>query len=159
MSIDTRTARIYFAAKVRNGPLLKSLIKQHNLKTTSTWLSWKGNRPGAKPDSKAWQSHWLNICQDIEDCTHLIFISLPNERACSGLIELGQAIALGKKIMIVSDDWWSVSNLPAIKVFTKIEDAIKEIQNDRRRNKAIPKRSGDCQNKIHLQHASREVRL
>ena len=51
-------------------------------------------------------------------------MSLTGERACSGLIETGLAIAQNKPVLCVSPDWWSFSHLPTVRCFTSLEPAI-----------------------------------
>ena len=51
-------------------------------------------------------------------------MSLTGERARSGLIETGLAIAQNKPVLCVSPDWWSFSNLPTVRRFASLEPAI-----------------------------------
>jgi nucleoside 2-deoxyribosyltransferase len=71
--------------------------------------------------------HWQNIADDVRACDILIFMSLDGERACSGLIEVGLAIAHGKPIFCISRDWWSYSELPNVRCFKSLEPAIEAL--------------------------------
>jgi hypothetical protein len=57
----------------------------------------------------------------------LLFVSLEGETACSGLIEVGAALALGKQVWVLSPYWWSFSNHPHARTFTTLEAAVAAI--------------------------------
>jgi hypothetical protein len=67
--------------------------------------------------------HWVQIVDDVRAADVCLFVSLKGETACSGLIELGIALAEGKQIWIVSPDWWSVSHHPGCLVLPSLEAA------------------------------------
>ena len=65
------------------------------------------------------------ICEDVAACDMLLLsMSLTGERACSGLIETGLAIAQNKPVLCVSPDWWSFSNLPNGLPIASLEPAV-----------------------------------
>jgi hypothetical protein len=57
----------------------------------------------------------------------VLFLSQAGETACSGLIEVGAGLALGKQVWVVSPHWWSFSNHPSVRTFTTLEAAVEAI--------------------------------
>jgi len=55
---------------------------------------------------------------------------MPGENQCGSLIELGCALASGRQVFLVSDNWWSVQNHPRCRVFSTLEAAIEAIRGD-----------------------------
>jgi hypothetical protein len=59
-----------------------------------------------------------------------LFVDMPGENQCGSLIELGCALASGRQVFLVSDNWWSVQNHPRCRVFSTLEAAIEAIRGD-----------------------------
>jgi hypothetical protein len=103
---------------------LRAALAPLDIHICAQWLDWPLQDC---PDKTAeqWRHHWeTNIVPDVLACDVLIFMSLEGERACSGLIETGIAIAQGKTILCVSPDWWSFSHLTGVRHFKTLEPAI-----------------------------------
>ena len=91
---------------------------------SASWLDWELQDCDEK-SSEQWRHHWeSNIIPDVLACDVLIFMSLKGERACSALIEVGLALAHGKRIIVVSPDWWSFSCHGNVRCYPNLEPAV-----------------------------------
>jgi hypothetical protein len=56
----------------------------------------------------------------------LLFVDLLNENQC-GSLELGAALAAGKRAFVVSENWWSIARHPNCFRFQSLESAVEAI--------------------------------
>ena len=108
---------------------LRAALAPLDIHIKAGWLDWALQDCDDKT-ADHWQAHWRdNILPDVLGCDTLLFLSLAGERACSGLIELGVALAHSKPVLCVSPDWWSFSHLPNVRRFAALEPAIECLVN------------------------------
>jgi Nucleoside 2-deoxyribosyltransferase len=117
----------YPASKVVHAETWKALraaLAPSNVHIRAAWLDWELQDHDDKT-AEQWQHHWeTNIVPDVLACDCLIFMSLAGERACSALIEVGLAMAHGKRIMCISPDWWSFSCHGNVRCYPNLEAAV-----------------------------------
>jgi hypothetical protein len=121
------TTEVYFSSKVQHAETWKALraaLLPLGIHSCCRWVDWEGNLQTNKPSTDQWRRHWENIVADVAACDVLVFMSLEQERACSGLIEVGIALAHQKPVLLVSPHWWSFSTLPNVRRFVTLESAI-----------------------------------
>src|SRR5215831_12920664 len=62
----------------------------------------------ASPDQ--WWRHWAGCVEDAAAADVLLSRDLSGENQCGGLIEMGAALASGRQVFLVSENWWSVEH-------------------------------------------------
>ena len=121
---------VYPASKVAHVETWKALraaLAPSGVHICARWLDWELQDHDEKTHEQ-WRHHWeLNIVPDVLACDVLIFMSLAGERACSALIEVGLAMAHGKRIMVVSPDWWSFSCASNVRCYPNLESAVSSL--------------------------------
>jgi hypothetical protein len=95
----------------------------------STWIDWPHNVAGTPvPDALSWQARWERNLSDAGAADALIFLDLPGENQCGAIAEMAAALALGKHVLLVSENWWSIEHHRRVRKFSRLEDAIAAIK-------------------------------
>ena len=80
----------------------------------------------ASPDQ--WWRHWAGCVEDAAAADVLLFRDLSGENQCGGLIEMGAALASGRQLFLVSENWWSVEHHARVRKFKSLEHAVTAIK-------------------------------
>src|SRR5262249_44207789 len=104
--------RVYTASKAKHAQWWRAL-RAAGIDIVSTWIDWDGNLSGSIPTADAWARHWCRCIDEARDCDILLFVNGEAEQACGALVELGAALAAGKRVFLVSPHWWSFQHHPA----------------------------------------------
>jgi len=104
-------------------------LRTAGIPIVSGWIDWPLNAPGApEPTADDWRGHWASCLTDAAAADVLLFLDMPNETQCGSLIELGAALAFGRQVFLVSENWWSVEHHPRCRKFRRLEDAVAAIR-------------------------------
>jgi hypothetical protein len=69
----------------------------------ASWIDWLSNHDvGTEPTSDAWSRHWTRCIDETAEADILLFYADQDERQCGALVELGAALAAGKRVFVVS---------------------------------------------------------
>jgi hypothetical protein len=74
-----------------------------------------------------WAAHWQRCIQEASEADIVLFVALRGERQCGALLEAGAALAVGKRVFVVSDYDWSFANHPRARRFNTIAEAVTAI--------------------------------
>jgi hypothetical protein len=86
------------------------------------------NEAGApEPSAEDWCGHWGSCISGAAGADILLFLDLPGENQCGAIAELGAALAFGKQVFLVSENWWSIEHHPRCRKFRRLEDAVTAI--------------------------------
>jgi hypothetical protein len=117
---------VYPASKAKHAEFWKAL-QAAGLPIVASWISWEGNKSDAKVTRDMWSRHWESCIEQAAAADICLFVSFKGEVACGSLIESGAALAAGKQVYVVSDDWFSFSHHPRCRVFPTLADAVAAI--------------------------------
>jgi len=115
--------RVYTASKAKHAQWWRAL-RAAGIDIVSTWIDWDGNLSGSIPTADAWARHWCRCIDEARDCDILLFVNGEAEQACGALVELGAALAAGKRVFLVSPHWWSFQHHPRVRCFETLADAV-----------------------------------
>jgi hypothetical protein len=119
--------RVYVASKAKHAPWWQAL-RAAGLDICATWVDWEFNHSGAVPTPADWAAHWERCVTEARDCDVLLLHAMPDETQKGGLIELGAALAAGKKVFIVAPSFdWSWKHHANVAVFDTLDDALKAL--------------------------------
>jgi hypothetical protein len=92
----------------------------HSARRVAHRMPWlRRGRPNCRR-----QRHWSHCVEESSVADVCLFVDLPGENQCGSLIEMGSALASGRRVFLVSDNWWSIQNHPNVRKFRRLEDAI-----------------------------------
>jgi len=92
-----------------------------------TWPDWARNIDGVEPSGDEWSRHWQRCIDEASEASICLFVDQPGENQCGSLVEMGCALAMGRQVHLVSENWWSIQNHPNVRKFGTLEDAIAAI--------------------------------
>jgi hypothetical protein len=118
--------KIYVASKAKHAHWWRAL-QAAGVPIDAPWITWQGNAAGAEPGADDWRKHWAGCIDAAAAVDICLFVNLDGEQACGALIEAGAAIAAGKRVFVVSPDWWSFQTHPRARVFGSVADAVRFI--------------------------------
>jgi hypothetical protein len=119
--------QIYCASKVKHGAWWRAL-RSAGVPIAASWIDWQANDPGAdEPTADAWSRHWSRCIDEAADADVCLFVNNEGEQACGALVELGAALAAGKRVFVVSPYKWTFASHPRCRVFATLEDAVTAI--------------------------------
>jgi hypothetical protein len=122
--------RVYTASKAHHYLWWRAL-RAAGVPIAASWIDWPLNAPDTElPTAEQWRRHWQRCCLEAAAADVCLFVDMPGENQCGSLIELGCALASGRQVFLVSDNWWSVQNHPRCRVFSTLEAAIEAIRGD-----------------------------
>jgi hypothetical protein len=117
--------KIYAASKAKHGPWWAALGAA-GLNISSTWPEWRFNYNGELATAEDWASHWKS-CID-QAATLRCSSAARHGRRKGALIELGAALAAGRKVFVVSPFPWTWNHHPNVTVFNSLAEAIAAIR-------------------------------
>jgi hypothetical protein len=95
----------------------------------STWIDWPHNIAGTpEPTADEWRVRWERNLSDACAADILIFLDLPGENQCGAIAEMAAALAHGKQVFLVSENWWSIEHHRRVRKFRRLEDAVAAIK-------------------------------
>jgi hypothetical protein len=117
---------VYPASKAKHAPWWRALRAAGvPISPDCHWIDWSANEPGA-PEASAedWCGHWQGCIHGAANADVLLFLDMPGENQCGAIAELGAALAAGKQVFLVSENWWSIEHHPRCRKFRRLEDAV-----------------------------------
>jgi hypothetical protein len=119
--------KIYPASKAKHAPWWRAL-RACGLPIEATWPDWPLNEPGAPaPTADDWRAHWDNCITGAAAADVLLFVDQVDETAKGALVELGAALARGRRVFMVSDRDWSFRHHPLVTSFKTLADAVRAL--------------------------------
>ena len=118
--------KIYCASKAKHAPWWRAL-RAAGVPIICTWPDWARNIDGVEPTSDEWSRHWQRCTDEASAADVCLFLDLPGENQCGALVELGCALAMSRRVYLVSENWWSIQNHPSVRKFRALEDAVSAI--------------------------------
>jgi hypothetical protein len=118
------------ASKAKHAPWWRALRSAGvPISPEAHWIDWGANEPGA-PEAGAddWSGHWQGCLTGVGTADILLFLDMPGENQCGAIAELGAALAFGKQVFLVSENWWSIEHHPRCRKFRRLEDAIAAVK-------------------------------
>jgi hypothetical protein len=122
---------IYCASKAYHWPLWQFLRAQ-GLPIRASWIDSPINRDDVAPSPEMWSEHWKKCLEEAAACDVLLFLDRHGENQCGSLIELSAALVSGRRVFLVSENWWSIEHHPNVTKFASLEAAIKALGGSRR---------------------------
>ena len=118
---------IYVASKSKWAHWWRAL-RAAGVPIVAPWIDATLNEPGAnEPSADTWSRHWSECISSAAAADVVLFYAEEGSTQCGALIELGAALASGKRAFIVSDYDWSIANHPRCRVFKDLASAITAI--------------------------------
>jgi hypothetical protein len=122
--------RVYCASKSKHAFWWRAL-RAAGVPIISSWLDSPLNSGELNPTPDLWSRHWTR-CIEEASADICLFVDLPGEIQCGSLIEAGAALASGKRVFIVSENFWSIEHHPRCRKFSDLESAVTAIMAPRR---------------------------
>jgi nucleoside 2-deoxyribosyltransferase len=92
--------KLYVASKTKHADNWCSLRDNGAWPIISTWIDEAG-----VGETKSFQELWLRIAEEVRQCTALVLYFCKDDQPLKGaLVEVGMALALGKKVYAVIED-------------------------------------------------------
>jgi hypothetical protein len=115
--------RVYVASKAKHAAWWQAL-RSAGLDIVATWIDWPHNHDRTEPSAADWSDHWQKCIQQASSCDVFLLHAMEDEVQRGALVELGAALATGRKVFIVSPYDWSWNNHPNVAVFKTLSDAV-----------------------------------
>lgn len=101
--------RIYPASKSKHWPFWQSL-RSAGIPIASSWIDAPFNRDGTEPPN--WALHWTKCIDEAAAADIVLMFAQEGENQNGALIEVGAALAAGKRVYLVSPHEWSWRHHP-----------------------------------------------
>ena len=121
--------KIYTASKAKHAPWWQSL-RAAGLNICASWIDWKFNYNGEPATAEDWASHWKSCIDQAASCDVLLLFCLDGEVQKGALIELGAALAAGRRVFMVTPYDWSWCHHPQVQCFDTLAQAIEALQTE-----------------------------
>jgi hypothetical protein len=130
---------VYVCSKARHFPWWQAL-RAAGLDIRAGWIDWPFNHDLAStpPSQEAWALHWSGCVSGASEADILLFYAAADERQCGALIELGAALASGRRCFVVSPYQWTVAHHPRCRTFSTLAAAVEAIVAMQKGEKARP---------------------
>lgn len=115
--------KVYPASKALHADWWKAL-RGAGVPIEASWIDSEINTTDAKVSSECWSRHWCSCISEAAAADIVLFYAAEGEIQCGSLVEVGAALAHGKRIFVVSPYEWTVSNHPRCRVFATLADAV-----------------------------------
>jgi hypothetical protein len=117
--------KVYPASKARHADWWKAL-QAAGVPLAASWIDSDINRTD-DPSDDAWSRHWSACIQESSSADVVLFYAAEGEQQCGSLVELGAALASGKRVFVVSCYGWSVAHHPRCRIFPSLAAAVEAI--------------------------------
>ena len=121
--------KIYAASKAKHGPWWAAL-RAAGLDICSTWPEWRFNYNGATPSPEDWATHWANCINQAAACDILLLHAMDGEVQKGALIELGAALAAGRRVFVVTPYDWNWCHHSQVQRFDTLAQAIEALKTE-----------------------------
>ena len=125
MNTDHRL-RVYCASKARNWPWWQAL-EAAGVNVQAPWIHAAFNATGEEPTEQGWAQHWDECLRAAAACDVCLLYAEADTQQRGALVELGAALAHGKRAYIVSPHPWSWKYHPQVTVFETLGKAVRAI--------------------------------
>lgn len=115
---------IYIASKTVHGPRWRAL-REAGVPIISTWID--ESEVGATSD---WPDLWSRCIGEASSCVALVAYREEGETLKGGLVEVGAALASGRRVYAVGLADQTVRHHPLFHVVDTLEDALRDATND-----------------------------
>jgi hypothetical protein len=129
-STERRVRKIYIASKAKHAARWRAL-RDAGVDIRASWIDSPINRDGAEPTATEWRRHWQMCLRQAAAADAVLFYAEEGETQCGALIEVGAALAAGKRVYVVSPYEWTIANHPLCTRFDTLQDAIEAIRRRR----------------------------
>lgn len=117
--------KIYVASKSRHWPFWAAL-RAAGIPIAASWVDTEFNRtPGAEPPD--WALHWMKCIDEAAASDVLLIFAGADENQNGALVEVGAALAAGKRVYLVAPHDWSWARHSNVRRFDTLADAIAAI--------------------------------
>ena len=116
--------RIYPASKSKHWPFWCAL-RAAGIPIHPSWIDAPFNHTGGEPPD--WTLHWQLCTEEAAAADVVLMYAREDENQNGALIEVGAALAAGRRVFVVSPHDWSWMHHSNVRRFTTLEDAITAI--------------------------------
>jgi hypothetical protein len=113
--------RIYPASKSKHWPWWCAL-RAAGIPITASWIDAPFNRDGGEPVD--WSLHWMRCVDEAAGADVVLMFAREDENQNGALIEVGAALASGKRVFLVTPHDWSWRHHPQVRRFDTLAGAI-----------------------------------
>jgi hypothetical protein len=117
---------VYIASKALHAEWWRAL-RAAGLPIVASWIDAEINRTDAEPSADQWARHWETCVSEASGCDIVLLYAAEGETQCGSLIEIGAALASGKRVYIVSPYTWTVAHHPRCRMFPSLPAAVEAI--------------------------------
>jgi hypothetical protein len=117
--------RIYVASKSKHWPWWCAL-RAADVPIAASWIDAEFNHTGAEPPD--WALHWMHCVDEAAAADIVLMFAREDENQNGALIEVGAALAAGKRVFLVSPHDWSWAHHPHVRRFETLATAIAAIK-------------------------------
>jgi len=118
--------KLYVASKSRHWSFWAAL-RACGLPVAASWIDAEFNRTGAEPSPDHWVRHWETCCREAAEADITLMVAHEDERQMGALVEIGCALAAGKRVFLVSPHDWSWAHHARVRRFDSLADAVTAI--------------------------------
>jgi hypothetical protein len=118
--------KVYPASKAKHWQMWAAL-REAGIPIYASWIDAPFNRDGSELNSAQWSHHWEKCVAEAAAADVLLLYATQDERQCGALVELGSALAAGKRVFLVSPHTWSFEHHPNVRRFDSLADAVAAI--------------------------------